>query len=1195
MNHPADAPFPQSAGGIDSELVERVAELADRVQAGDAVDLDEFVSRHPQHAEQLRRMLPSIEMLAALAGPSRAEPLGRPLDPHANVPVPPPDDPSFLGDFQILREIGRGGMGVVYEARQISLNRNVALKVLPAAAALDARRLQRFRQETQAVACLNHPHVVPVFSVGRDRGVPYYAMLLVEGLSLAEIVRELRWNEEGFSQDEAKTLSVMTRKLSASLFASETPGSTTPADAEGVSAGGKGTGGHRGERRANPLGDRPLARGRSFFRTVARLGCQAAEALGHAHQHGVLHRDVKPANLLVDARGDLWITDFGLARLQGDNDFTMTGDLVGTLRYMSPEQALGRRDSIDHRTDIYSLGATLYELITLRPAFVGQDRHEVLRRIVEDEPTPPRMLNPSIPVDLENVVLKAMAKSPSERYATAECLAADLRRFLEDRPVLARRPTVFDLGSKWARRHRPAVTAAAILTALVVTCLTVTGWWSSAWLRRHNLSLMAARDEADRNRLLAERRALLSTRRLFASQVRQAQEAWEAGHIERAQELLHDPDPGPAPRGFAWDYLWRQTRRDFDLLWGHEAAVHSLAIAPDGKTLASGDNHGDVLLWDIPTRRLLASHRLSTQRISRLVFAPDGSSLAVLDERPDCSPGTLALWDLDRSTFPPIRRPENTPAGSTQSSLSLPLDPFLNEASAAHPEFLVRLVRRWEFSKNDVCSMVFDLNGGRLFVVDCNGLLCTVRASDGAKLAPLTSGGLHAASLAIAPDGTTLAVGCEKGFVVFRDLIANRETAVVSMCPEEQGVIGVWFSRDGTRLAALSLPSREIVIYDRRLGRTLPAPVLPPVTLYSVAFAPDGTSLALGCAEPSWRLWDLAVGEERATFQGATRTVWALEYTPDGHHLVMGCLDPAIRLWHRNRPPDPPAPSGTAAEAWAVTFSPDGQTLLTAGDDGTIRLWDVHTGQERMTLQGHGSLVTSLAVSRDGRTLVSGGFDFNVRVWSLCDGRLRRTLSGHTEKVRSVAVAPDGRTLASTGTDKTVRVWDAETGRLIALLEGHTDTVRAVAFDPTGAFLASAGNDRTARIWSTDGFRHVRTLTARDQITSLDVSADGTRLVGADRLGIVNVWDVRTGARQAALKGPAAEARSVSFSPDGALIATGYEDRTVRVWDLIAGQEVLVLKGHGNQINSVTFAPDGRTLASCDHNGVVKLWHASPW
>jgi serine/threonine protein kinase/tetratricopeptide (TPR) repeat protein len=440
MSHPARP----SADGSDRILGDLIEEYTARRQAGESLDVDGFVREHPAHAEPLRALLPALAVLGQF---EKALSLGR-------VVPPPAEELGTLGDFRILREIGRGGMGVVYEAEQISLRRRVALKVLPFAATLDPRQLQRFHNEAQAAAHLHHTHIVPVFAVGCERGVHFYAMQYIEGGTLAEMIDELRAARSGAGSGDPPT---------ATCPVAYTPGSpdeptgpylpapAVPRPAPSTQAAGS---------------TRDSVQTPAFFRKIAELGRQAAEALDYAHQQGVVHRDIKPGNLMVDAGGHLWITDFGLARCQTDTGLTMTGDLVGTLRYMSPEQALGKPGLADHRADVYGLGVTLYELLTLEPVYRGTTREELLRQIATEEPRPPRRLNRRMPVELETVVLKAIAREPAERYASAAELADDLRRFLEDRPIRARRPTWAESAARWARRHKTVVWAAVVMLLL---------------------------------------------------------------------------------------------------------------------------------------------------------------------------------------------------------------------------------------------------------------------------------------------------------------------------------------------------------------------------------------------------------------------------------------------------------------------------------------------------------------------------------------------------------------------------------------------------------------------------------------------------------------------------------------------------------------------------------------------------------
>jgi serine/threonine protein kinase/Flp pilus assembly protein TadD len=508
---------------VDEALVGQVADdFTERLHRGEKPDVEDYARRYPHIAGLLREVLPALQALAP--------PAGAPVGVPAVAPEPPA---GCVGDFRLLREVGRGGMGVVYEAEQISLGRRVALKVLPFAAALDGKQLQRFKTEAQAAGHLHHPHIVPVFGVGCDRGVHYYAMQLIDGLSLADVVRDLR------------RLAGKTDELPATSASG-----LGPAGAAGEGTPGAVVPPHAPQSPASPAADTRPAAARftecsagtaAHFRTVARLGIEAAEALEHAHQLGVVHRDIKPANLLVDAGGSLWVTDFGLARLRGgDAGLTLTGDLLGTVRYMSPEQALGRRTALDPRTDVYSLGVTLYELLTLEPAYPGRGREEVLWQIARGEPRPPRRLCPALPAELETIVLKAMARNPDERYGTAQELADDLRRFLEDRPIRARRPTLAQRAAKWARRHRGLVRAAAVAVAVGVVVLV--GALLVIWQEKEETrAALEAKQAAYRAEARARRAAVDESRRA-EDNLRLAMRALDQIYLEvAARRFPRDP------------------------------------------------------------------------------------------------------------------------------------------------------------------------------------------------------------------------------------------------------------------------------------------------------------------------------------------------------------------------------------------------------------------------------------------------------------------------------------------------------------------------------------------------------------------------------------------------------------------------------------------------------------------------------
>ncbi|MCA9183583.1 MAG: serine/threonine protein kinase, partial [Planctomycetales bacterium] len=415
-----------------------VTEFFERIARGESPRIDEYEERYPEIAEMLGRALPALKHINDSFG-------GQSTDPEFQLNA----SQRQLGDFLIVRQIGQGGMGIVYEAQQISLNRRVAIKVLPFASLLREQQLERFRIEARAAASLRHPNIVGVYAVGYERGVHFYAMEFIEGQSLAELMHELK-NEMSNVHDDRNSAST-DRALKEKPLEKTRPGSgadSTETD------------------RAHKRSTLPDSRSREFYRTAAKLFAKAAQALQHAHELGIVHRDIKPANLLLDKDGKIWITDFGLAQVESDRSLTLSGDLLGTLRYMSPEQASGQ-NVLDARTDIYSLGVTLYEVLTGCPAFPARDRQSLIAQVIQAAAPPPSKLNQSIPRDLEAVVIKAMSQEPAERYATAGAMAADLQRFADGLPTLAKQPSMLKRGTHWMRRN-PLPVAITLLVLLAI-------------------------------------------------------------------------------------------------------------------------------------------------------------------------------------------------------------------------------------------------------------------------------------------------------------------------------------------------------------------------------------------------------------------------------------------------------------------------------------------------------------------------------------------------------------------------------------------------------------------------------------------------------------------------------------------------------------------------------------------------------
>jgi serine/threonine protein kinase len=538
-----------SSSGTESQsgqVLELAEEFLDRYRAGQRPSLKEYIDRHPELADEIREVFPAMAMMEniAIADESLAG------DPTGAAPPSQPSPLEQLGDYRIVREIGRGGMGVVYQAEQISLGRNVALKLLPPQIVRDANRRRRFEREARSAAKLHHTNIVPVFGVGEDGGTPYYVMQFIQGRGLDEVLEELRRMKGGGGAPPSPTAAgerdvkaaEIARSLMIGRFDVGDPGETTePAPPRDETAApdvplGKADHGDSsslssalilsnshgvGRRRSNDK--RP-----TYWQGVAKVGVQVADALEYAHTQGVVHRDIKPSNLLLDARGTVWVTDFGLAKADDQPNLTQTGDVLGTLRYIPPEAFEGQSGSAG---DVYSLGLTLYEMLAFRPAFGEKDRGRLIRQVTTGEPERLARLNPEVPRDLETIVHKAIERDPARRYATAAELGTDLQRFLDDEPIRARRQTEAERCVRWAR-HNPGIAALGIVAALLlvaVAAVSTAGYFQvSRALGRERVALGRERD--------AGRRAVASLYHALVGEVRARRVAREVGYREEVFE-----------------------------------------------------------------------------------------------------------------------------------------------------------------------------------------------------------------------------------------------------------------------------------------------------------------------------------------------------------------------------------------------------------------------------------------------------------------------------------------------------------------------------------------------------------------------------------------------------------------------------------------------------------------------------------
>jgi WD40 repeat protein/serine/threonine protein kinase len=1227
-----DAPV-GSGSGQYARLDQLAEEFADRYRRGERPSLAEYTDRYPDLAEEIRELFPALVEVAQVEEDRCVEPTGPRAKPG---PAPPPR----VGDYRILREVGRGGMGVVYEAEQVSLGRRVALKVLPRNTVSDGSKVERFRREARAAARLHHTNIVPVFEVGQDGDAVYYAMQFIQGLGLDLVVDELRRLRGSGTDDSGRRgrsrggrkprsepptaglyhpgavdprsesgpppaqlhapgpefpdrpLSRVARSLLTSRFEvldpavscdlAATEASSDQADPGETTEGALDTGARGHTTSAVLPGGKALSTMESsgrlaFYRGAARIGQQAAHGLAYAHARGIVHRDIKPSNLLLDAAGVVWITDFGLAKAEEDG-LTRTGDILGTLRYMAPERFRGEGDA---RADVYALGLTLYELLTLRTAFDSPDRLRLIEQIKAEEPRRPRALDPRIPRDLETIVLKAIDKDPRRRYATAEALAQDLQRFIEDRPVLARRSSLAERAWRTCKRNPLASSlAAGLVLALAIGLTGVTTQWlraeqNAGRARVEEEAAVRARNEAvvqrDETRQANQhlRAALDKIRRdSYVLDIREARRALDERNPARVRELLDRQRPGAGEadlRGFEWFYLQRRaaTFDDRRTLRGHRRAVYGVAFHPDGHTLATGSLDGTVRLWEVASGRELRRLGAESDAISSIAFNPDGKILAA-----GSMSGMVVLWDVATGeTIHSLMAHDST-------VFDLAFSPDGHRLATA-----ARTVKLWDVETGNVEHELRELKDGpgsiRAVDFSPDGRLVASARND-------STGATHAIDLWEARSGQRL-----------QTILSASRAHVLDLA----------FRPDGRRLTAAH-SFEGVVMWDIETGREVGRLTEQAGQVARVAYSADGRFLA--SASDDGQIWirDGATNQKLRVLEGDSIAFGGLALGPSGSSVAASSGTATVFLWDLDARVTDSTLEGHDGDVVFAAYSPDGRVLASCGKDNVVRLWEVATRTLQHTLRGQKGMIFGVSFSPDGNRLASASRDGTVIIWDTKGGRALRTFTGHEGPVLGVAFHPDGRRVASAGggdppagssSDRSIRIWDAVTGDELLRLEGHQTQVRWVTFSPDGRCLASSGHyDGTVRIWDSETGRAVRTLDAGTRGAGvLAFSPDGHALAAAAQSGgTVKVWNVEDWSERLSLRGHLGGVWGVAFSPDGRRIASTGMDRSVRIWDAASGQELLRLEGHTNFATSVAFSPDGRQLASTSHDRTVRIWDA---
>lgn len=1124
--------------------------------------MSEYLKQYPQWAARIQEVFPALLVMERLKpkGEAQTGSFDREVSGIGLARL------EQLGEYRILREIGRGGMGVVCEAVQESLGRHVALKILPLHGRINAVQMERFRLEARSAARLHHTHIVPIYAVGEHEGVPYYAMQYIPGHGLDAILADLRrLRDRGLASAPAAgngavgedngSVAVARSLLSGRFVTTQDGVLEANASANGhpgdVTAAGDGAG-QASPEPARSASRPPSGRGdgsvlshptaSDYYRAVARLVVQVAEALDHAHQQGVLHRDIKPSNLLLDVEGHVWVTDFGLAKLEGIEGPTETGDVVGTLRYMAPERFDGWSD---RRSDVYSLGMTLYELLTLHPAYDALTRAKLIDQVIHDPAPPPRRHDPKVPRDLETIVLKAIAKEPGERYATAEALAADLRNFLSDKPIVARRSRLPERAWRWCRRN-PA--AAGLLATTGIAVLAVVGVAT--------FSVMNMRLE----RAYSFHRMVLAEREL------------QDNNAGRAEQLL---DGIPTEyRGWEWDYLKRVCHSEFKEISEFNNPVFGVAFSPDGRKIAAASMHDGVIVWDARTQQRLGRPYGLTGSVTSVAFSPDGKRLAAGDWKQG-QPG--ALWIGNAETG--------------RKELIIP----------AHVGII------W--------SIAFSSDGGRIASAGEDGTVqvWSLGTGDGIKTLKDETEGFT--SVAFSRDGRYLAAATgtryefplKKPRGVVRIWDTSTWQVVHTLKKHTGSVNSVAFSPDSRRLASAG-SDRTVRIWDTETGVELSTLRGHTQFVVGVVFSPDGKRLVSAGEDGTLRGWDTETEEILLVLKGHENMVNCVAYSPDGKDIASGGDDKTVKIWDAAQAPLARILGG-AGRNWftRVAFSRDGGRLAAANLDRTVTIWDRSDYRVRGTPRVHDDPIWGLAFNRNG-LIASACGDSNrpgppggVEVWDSATSRLALTLLSRVTVVWSVAFSPDGQLIAAGGGDLQkdfveLKIWkcDGLTRRWTELhsLRGHSRGVSSVAFSPDGQSLASAANDGVM-VWNVRSGECIRTFGQRS-VMGLAFSPDGKTLAAAG-FRSVRLWSLASGAEMNVLQGHISQVRQVAFHRNGGRLASAGDDGTVKIWDVPTGQEVLTLRGHKAPVCDVAFSPDGRQLVSASRDGTVRIWDGTPW
>ncbi len=1102
---------------LDSDaLLSRIVEFDEALAAGQMPDLagDQTLRELPDSTRQrFDRVLRCLQFLDQIRR-IQDEPEDDEVDSNRgriNASDPPAASRLHLkiGRFEVVRELGRGGHGVVFLANDLRLRRQVALKVPLPEFILSPGMSHRFVYEAQAAAALDHPNILKVFEAGEAGLTCYIASEYCAGPTLEQ------WLSAYGGSIAPKT---------AARIAADLTRAVGHAHSHGIL--------HRDLKPSNVL-----------LQSVRERSIEDSSG-------GASEPDVGTASFPFVIK----LTDFGIAKVfdqHDDGTRTRTGAVIGSPSYMSPEQS---RDAsrVTAATDVYGVGATLYHLITGRPPFRAMTAVAIIQQVVGQEPVAPRTLNPMIDRDLETICLTCLAKEPEKRYATAGQLADDLKRYLEGRPIIARPLSHVGRAVRWFRRN-PALSASLVAVALLVLTIAVVS--TVAYIRQSRLTVTLrtalsgeseARNAAEIERRDAETKEQMAQRNLYVSDMAQVVHALDRGEATKAIALLEKHRPGagePDLRTAAWHFLRRRCHSELAVLRSEPGRITALAYSASEKKLAAGDIYGNVSIWDIGSQREICRLPRQSKPINSLSFSANDGLLAI-----ELSDGAVRLANLSDGSLKTLMAPGERPAAI---------------AFVAHGRWLAaplgKEIKLWDAASGNPLPPL-----GRQQAT----IVVMAAASDGTVLATLASDGelsvwdvdarrlrsrwhqhqvdRFSGGFALSPSGAILATS-ERDGVRLWETSSGRQTGFFNV-RRFSGDLA--FCRTGTgREVVVHIVNETIRYWDAENGRPIASIPAAVDHLTAVAIAPAATTFATGSRDGTIMIWRAAPSPAFAQLLGHHSSAWNVTFSPDGMLLASGGGDSTVRLWNVAERRCLAVLTGHQFLVPGVAFSPDGKTLASVDGAGVVKLWNVAALREQASWRAEPGALQSVAYSPDGTILATCGDDRTVKLWDAATQTLRQVLAGHTSSVGAVVFSPDGAMLASASTDGTIRLWDWHAGSPLKTLRGQSGMIHNLAFSSDSSLIVAGGRDKLLTIWRvTSGRPDMRLAGHLENVWSVAYVPGSSLLISGSNDSTVRIWDPAIGLPLVVYDDHRGTVRHVSVSPDGKQFATSSDDDSILLW-----------------------------------------------